>query len=80
MRCEPRSKFAGWAESIVSKLDDEQTQKMLATELGRGESGGVDGRGDLRVWRGQHEGVYHEVGERVKTITVNSRNWGLNGY
>jgi len=27
-------KFAGWAESIVSKLDDEQTQKMLATEFG----------------------------------------------
>src|SRR5213080_4321688 len=27
-------KFAGWVESIVSKLDDEQTQKMLATEFG----------------------------------------------
>lgn len=27
-------KFAGWAESIVNKLDDEQTQKMLATEFG----------------------------------------------
>ena len=27
-------KFAVWAESIVSKLDDEQTQKMLATEFG----------------------------------------------
>ncbi len=27
-------KFAGWAESIVSKLDDEQTQRMLATEFG----------------------------------------------
>jgi DUF1680 family protein len=27
-------KFAGWAESIVDKLDDEQTQKMLATEFG----------------------------------------------
>jgi hypothetical protein len=27
-------KFASWAESIVSKLDDEQTQKMLATEFG----------------------------------------------
>jgi len=27
-------KFAGWAESIVSKLNDEQTQKMLATEFG----------------------------------------------
>src|SRR5499427_6086021 len=27
-------KFAGWAESMVSKLDDEQTQKMLATEFG----------------------------------------------
>lgn len=27
-------KFAAWAESIVSKLDDEQTQKMLATEFG----------------------------------------------
>ncbi|HYL85982.1 MAG TPA: beta-L-arabinofuranosidase domain-containing protein [Candidatus Angelobacter sp.] len=27
-------KFAGWADSIVSKLDDEQTQKMLATEFG----------------------------------------------
>jgi uncharacterized protein len=27
-------KFAGWAESIVGKLDDEQTQKMLATEFG----------------------------------------------
>jgi hypothetical protein len=27
-------KFAGWAESIVSKLDDEQDQKMLATEFG----------------------------------------------
>jgi len=27
-------KFAGWAESIVSKLDDEQAQKMLATEFG----------------------------------------------
>lgn len=28
------TKFAGWAESIVSKLDDEQDQKMLATEFG----------------------------------------------
>src|SRR6184192_3991633 len=27
-------KFAGWVEGIVSKLDDEQTQKMLATEFG----------------------------------------------
>jgi uncharacterized protein len=27
-------KFAGWAESIVSKLDDAQDQKMLATEFG----------------------------------------------
>ena len=27
-------KFAGWTESIVDKLDDEQTQKMLATEFG----------------------------------------------
>lgn len=27
-------KFAGWAESIVDKLDEEQTQKMLATEFG----------------------------------------------
>ena len=27
-------KFAGWAESILSKLDDEQIQKMLATEFG----------------------------------------------
>jgi uncharacterized protein len=27
-------KFAGWVESIVFKLDDEQTQKMLATEFG----------------------------------------------
>src|SRR5437764_4488878 len=27
-------KFAGWAESILSKLDDEQTQKMLNTEFG----------------------------------------------
>jgi DUF1680 family protein len=27
-------KFASWAESIVSKLDDEQTQNMLATEFG----------------------------------------------
>jgi uncharacterized protein len=27
-------KFAGWVETIVSKLDDEQTQKMLATEFG----------------------------------------------
>lgn len=27
-------KFASWVESIVSKLDDEQTQKMLATEFG----------------------------------------------
>lgn len=27
-------KFAGWVESIVSKLDDDQTQKMLATEFG----------------------------------------------
>lgn len=27
-------KFAGWVESIVSKLDDQQTQKMLATEFG----------------------------------------------
>lgn len=27
-------KFATWVESIVSKLDDEQTQKMLATEFG----------------------------------------------
>ena len=27
-------KFAGWAESIVSKLDDDQDQKMLATEFG----------------------------------------------
>ena len=27
-------KFAGWVEAIVSKLDDEQTQKMLATEFG----------------------------------------------
>jgi DUF1680 family protein len=27
-------KFAGWVESIVSRLDDEQTQKMLATEFG----------------------------------------------
>jgi DUF1680 family protein len=26
--------FAGWVESIVSKLNDEQTQKMLATEFG----------------------------------------------
>jgi len=28
------TKFAGWVESIVSKLDDEQTQRMLATEFG----------------------------------------------
>ena len=27
-------KFAAWAESIVSKLDDAQDQKMLATEFG----------------------------------------------
>jgi uncharacterized protein len=27
-------KFAGWVESIVNKLDDEQDQKMLATEFG----------------------------------------------
>jgi DUF1680 family protein len=27
-------KFAGWVETIVSKLEDEQTQKMLATEFG----------------------------------------------
>jgi DUF1680 family protein len=27
-------KFAAWVESIVSKLDDEQTQRMLATEFG----------------------------------------------
>ena len=27
-------KFAGWADGIVSKLDDEQDQKMLATEFG----------------------------------------------
>ena len=27
-------KFGAWAESIVSKLDDEQDQKMLATEFG----------------------------------------------
>lgn len=27
-------KLAGWIESIVSKLDDEQTQKMLGTEFG----------------------------------------------
>jgi uncharacterized protein len=27
-------KFAGWAESILSKLDDEQIQRMLATEFG----------------------------------------------
>ncbi len=27
-------KFAAWAESIVNKLDDRQTQKMLATEFG----------------------------------------------
>jgi DUF1680 family protein len=27
-------KFAGWVESIVGKLDDGQTQKMLATEFG----------------------------------------------
>jgi uncharacterized protein len=27
-------KFAGWVESIMDKLDDEQTQKMLATEFG----------------------------------------------
>lgn len=27
-------KFAGWVETIVSKLDDDQTQKMLATEFG----------------------------------------------
>jgi DUF1680 family protein len=27
-------KFAGWAESIVSKMDDEQDQRMLATEFG----------------------------------------------
>jgi len=27
-------KFAGWVESIVGKLDDEQGQKMLATEFG----------------------------------------------
>src|SRR5437762_1477880 len=27
-------KFAGWAESILAKLDDEQIQKMLATEFG----------------------------------------------
>lgn len=27
-------KFAGWAEGILSKLNDEQIQKMLATEFG----------------------------------------------
>ena len=27
-------KFAGWAESIVSKLNDDQIQEMLATEFG----------------------------------------------
>jgi DUF1680 family protein len=27
-------KFAGWVETIVSKLDDDQTQKMLVTEFG----------------------------------------------
>jgi DUF1680 family protein len=27
-------KFAGWAESIVARLDDDQVQKMLATEFG----------------------------------------------
>ena len=27
-------KFAGWVDSILSKLDDEQIQKMLATEFG----------------------------------------------
>ncbi|MGH9801196.1 MAG: beta-L-arabinofuranosidase domain-containing protein, partial [Blastocatellia bacterium] len=27
-------KFAGWAESILTKLDDAQTQKMLNTEFG----------------------------------------------
>jgi DUF1680 family protein len=27
-------RFAGWAESIVHELDNEQTQKMLATEFG----------------------------------------------
>ncbi len=27
-------KFAGWAEKILSKLDDEQIQRMLATEFG----------------------------------------------
>jgi DUF1680 family protein len=27
-------KFAGWADSILSKMDDEQIQRMLATEFG----------------------------------------------
>ena len=34
MALEVEIKFAAWAESIVSKLDEEQTQKMLATEFG----------------------------------------------
>ena len=34
MALDLETKFAGWVESIVSKLDDEQTQKMLATEFG----------------------------------------------
>jgi uncharacterized protein len=31
---ELETKYAGWAESIMSKLNDEQTQKMLNTEFG----------------------------------------------
>jgi uncharacterized protein len=34
MALDLETKFAGWVESIVSKLDDQQTQKMLATEFG----------------------------------------------
>src|SRR5687767_6148156 len=31
---EVEAKFAGWAEGVLSKLDDAQTQKMLGTEFG----------------------------------------------
>src|SRR5262249_45998315 len=31
---ELETKFAGWAEGVLSKLDEAQTQKMLRTEFG----------------------------------------------
>ena len=71
-------------EREIVKLETflfERGDGVRAMFTGYGKSGkelgeGVEGGGDLRVWRRQHEGVYHEVGERVKTFTVNSRNRG----